>query len=166
MKHHILSLIFIVIFYTSGAHTEEAYIELGEAELRGDFSELLKGRGIDYRIDENGRFFYDIMDTSVFTGAYKDLHMADIPTGRSINYPDESVHAEFIKELDKTNVPYVVKKRKGILWVVWEDGYNEQVSVAHYKAKLQMDELAKEFMSNYSAKNSNQKMQSMPDGTN
>jgi hypothetical protein len=156
MKAISIMVFTILAMYASTSLSIELNVQLDDWELRDQFVVRLDESDVKYKIDSNGTLLYDekyyrevqkIMDDVVSEN--------EVPVSRSISYSDASVHKAFIEALDKADVPYKTKSRYKSLWVIWAEGYEEEVKLAHKSAEEKIEQLNQQFMQNYKNKNSN-----------
>jgi len=155
MYRLIFSLFILLIIYVGESLAVETHITFTHKEMNDIFTMLLTERKIAHRVDEDGQIYYDIMDTEAIKKASIDAAMIDIPSALSISYSEPVVHQVYVNELKKAKVPYVVKLRHEEKWVVWSDGYKNEVSAAQKKAELKFDEIVQEKMKGFYKKSSN-----------
>ena len=116
------------------AIADDDWIRLANPELNNKFVAQLQRQGIAARLEGGGKIFYPASKQDAVTWLAKEFISNDLPSQRSISFGNPSTGNAFIAKLEDLGVPYVVKRRYGAQWVVWEPGHEEAVASARAAA--------------------------------
>jgi len=120
----------ILFLYAGCLSAVELVIELNSEEEYTELTKRLGASVIPYRREPEGGVYYSDKYYSEVQSILSDVLRNDLPSDRSVHYYVPGAQSLFINELKIHNVPYRVKERFGEPWVVWENGYEDQVNNA------------------------------------
>ncbi len=123
-----ISLSFITLASADSKNSFDLYTKLSEPEHTKLLEVKLKEKNIDYAKKEDGYIWYSSKNQTSVSLLTKNIITTDLPADRSINYAQPFSRDLFINQLKNKGIPFEVKIRHNINWIVWDKKYISDVN--------------------------------------
>jgi len=131
-----IGLLIVLLFGCSKEQTVSFGFEAPEAEIMT--IKVLEKENIWFSKKSDGRYEFQEADIARVKEIYYQATNSIIPFGRSASYGPE-MHKFMIKNLDKLEVIYEVKKYQGQDWIVWDESQSSKVKKAYQNSEMELN---------------------------